>query len=54
MPNMLPLVIPKIFLTGYFFLNSMAGVTTGNVEYLANAIHEVTKSSEKELKAGAV
>lgn len=33
---------------------SMAGVTTGNVEYLANAIHEVTKSSEKELKAGAV
>jgi len=25
-------------------LFSMAGVTTGNVEYLANAIHEVTKS----------
>ena len=24
---------------------SMAGVTTGNVGYLANAIHEVTKSS---------
>lgn len=24
---------------------SMAGVTTGNVEYLANAIHEVTKSA---------
>ena len=23
---------------------SMAGVTTGNVGYLANAIHEVTKS----------
>jgi aspartate aminotransferase len=22
---------------------SMAGVTTGNVSYLANAIHEVTK-----------
>lgn len=32
---------------------SMAGVTTGNVEYLANAINEVTKSSEKEMKAGA-
>lgn len=24
---------------------SMAGVTTGNVGYLANAIHQVTKSS---------
>lgn len=33
---------------------SMAGVTTGNVEYLANAINEVTRSSEKELKAGAL
>jgi len=33
---------------------SMAGVTTGNVEYLANAINEVTKSSEKEMKVGAI
>lgn len=24
---------------------SMAGVTTGNVEYLAKAIHEVTKTA---------
>lgn len=24
---------------------SMAGVTTGNVAYLANAIHEVTKTN---------
>ncbi len=30
-----------LFILSYF---SMAGVTTGNVAYLANAIHEVTKT----------
>ncbi|KAJ0028850.1 hypothetical protein Pint_35024 [Pistacia integerrima] len=29
---------------------SMSGVTTGNVNYLANAIHEVTRSSKEETK----
>lgn len=38
---------PKFSLSRFslHYVYSMAGVTTGNVEYLANAIHEVTKSA---------
>lgn len=35
--------INYFYLYSYIIIGSMAGVTTSNVSYLANAIHEVTR-----------
>lgn len=37
--------ILKLISNNIYLICSMAGVTTGNVGYLANAIHEVTKEA---------